>query len=314
MKKDVFIIMPFSGTKTCTEIQWTEIFEDVFKPAFQEIYYSCERAKPETGSLIKSIITKLHSSFVVLADITDRNANVFYELGVRHSLSKRTIIVTQDSNHIPSDLKGYWSIVYSTTPSGVSKFKREIKEIITKIENSPLISDSPVSDFLDNELFGLSNQTLKTTLKKLTALRTELTSNINTLNKTITNKCYKELIDHLCLDMYTSSLYIDFGVDFIKLVYEYRTKLKIIKSSIDVEEEFIRETIFDGKKIFTYINDIITKISKGEYEEPTKISSVQWIPNDIDNDRDICEKFRKCDTHLYSSIATDFNIDVEKDL
>jgi hypothetical protein len=298
MEKEVFVIMPFSDTKSCTEAQWTEIFEEVFKPAFKEIDYSCERAKPETGSLIKSIITKLHNSFIVLADITDRNANVFYELGVRHSLSKRTIIVTQDANHIPSDLKGYWSIVYSTTPSGVKKFKHDIKELVTNIEKNPLVSDSPVSDFLDNELFGLSKQTLKTTLKKLMALKTELTGNINTLTIVITNKSYKELIDHLCLDLYTSNLYIDFGEDFMKLICEYRTKLRLIKSKIDVEDKLIRETIGDGQEILKYINNITTKISKGEYEEPLKISSVQWI-------------LEESEASLYSSIVTNVNFDLK---
>jgi pyruvate-formate lyase-activating enzyme len=157
MEKEVFIIMPFSDTKTCTKAQWTEIFEDVFKPAFKEINYTCERAEPEIGSLIKSIVKKLYKSPIVLADITDRNANVFYELGVRHSLSLRTIIVTQNADHIPSDLKGYWSIVYSITPGGVSKFKQEIKELVIKIENNQSYSDNPVSDFLNDELHNTHN-------------------------------------------------------------------------------------------------------------------------------------------------------------
>ena len=152
MKKEAFVIMPFSKTVACSETEWTETFEHVFKPAFEEIGYSCERAKPERGSLIKSIITKLHGSFIVLADVTDRNANVFYELGVRHSLSNRTIIVTQDNSHIPSDLKGYWYTTYSKNPQGVSKFKQDIKDLVAKIENDPSSSDSPVSDFLGHEL------------------------------------------------------------------------------------------------------------------------------------------------------------------
>ena len=298
MEKEVFVIMPFSDTKSCTESQWTETFEEVFKPAFREIGYSCERAKPETGSLIKSIIKKLNNSFIVLADITDRNANVFYELGVRHSLSKRTIIVTRDADHIPSDLKGYWSIVYSTNPSGVKKFKDDIKELVANIEKNPLASDSPVSDFVDNELFGTSRQTLKTTLKKLMALKTELTGNINTLKIAITNKSYRELIDHLCLDLYVSKLYTDLGADFMKLIYEYRTKLRIIKSTMDVEDKFIQDTICEGQEILNRINHITTKISKGEYEEPVKVSSVQWI-------------LEENEASLYSSIATDVHFDLK---
>src|ERR1700754_1453802 len=113
-ENDVFVVMPFSSTSTCGEAEWTEIYENVFRPAIEECGYSCERAKPMTGSLAKSIVEKLRHSRIVLADITDRNANVFYELGVRHSLSKRTIIVAQGDAHTPSDLLGYWHISYGT--------------------------------------------------------------------------------------------------------------------------------------------------------------------------------------------------------
>ena len=143
--------MPFSSTKTYAESEWTEIYENVFKPAVEDCGYSCERAMPGTGSLIKSIIEKLRDSTVVLSDITDMNPNVLYELGVRHSLSKRTIIVSQRIDDIPSDLRGYWSVIYGTKPGEVAKFKADIRRIISEIDENPGKSDSPVSDFLDRE-------------------------------------------------------------------------------------------------------------------------------------------------------------------
>ncbi len=152
-KRSVFVIMPFSATETCTEDQWTEIYEEVFRPAIEDCNYLCERAVPSTGSLIKSIVERLSKSTIVLADITDRNANVLYELGVRHAVSRRTIIVSQKLDHIPSDLKGYWSITYGTSPRPLRKFKTDIKGIIAKIEAEPDKSDSPVSDYLDQQEF-----------------------------------------------------------------------------------------------------------------------------------------------------------------
>lgn len=93
MRKDAFVIMPFSATASATEVQWTEVFQEVFKPAFEQCGYECDRAKPMTGSLTETIVERLRNARIVLADITDRNANVFYELGVRHSLRSGTIIV-----------------------------------------------------------------------------------------------------------------------------------------------------------------------------------------------------------------------------
>src|SRR4029450_5405715 len=71
----------FSDTPSNTAQQWTEIYAEIFKPAFEECGYICERAQAMTGYLLESIIEKLVRCPIVLADVTDRNPNVFYELG-----------------------------------------------------------------------------------------------------------------------------------------------------------------------------------------------------------------------------------------
>ena len=171
--KDVFVIMPFSATKSHSQAKWTEIFEHVFCPAVEACGYTCERAAPKTGSLIASIVERLREARIVLADITDRNPNVFYELGVRHSLSKRTIIVCQDLNDIPSDLRGYWSLQYGLLPGEVARFREEVGRLIYEITRSPDKSDSPVSDFLERENLSVSSYVQAENIKKLGALYTE---------------------------------------------------------------------------------------------------------------------------------------------
>src|ERR1700683_2687922 len=74
-----FVIMPFSPTKS--EDNWTEVFSEVFQPALTECGYTCTRAEVTTGSLITSIVERLIEADIVIVDATDRNANVFYELG-----------------------------------------------------------------------------------------------------------------------------------------------------------------------------------------------------------------------------------------
>src|SRR5262249_8061196 len=106
MTKTAFVIMPFSGTASCTEQQWTEIYEKIFEPTMRQCGYTCTRAAPMTGNLGMSIVERLRESTIVFADLTDANANVFYELGIRHSLRKGTIIVAQHEKYIPSDLQG----------------------------------------------------------------------------------------------------------------------------------------------------------------------------------------------------------------
>jgi hypothetical protein len=86
-EKLCYVIMPFSKTRTCTEPQWNEVFDKVIKPGVEKagLNYACRRSEAGTGSLIKAIVESLYDAGVVLADLTDRNPNVFYELGVRHT-------------------------------------------------------------------------------------------------------------------------------------------------------------------------------------------------------------------------------------
>src|SRR4051794_21138721 len=109
MARTCFVIMPFSTTPSCTEDQWTDIFQTLFKPAVEgaELGYECRRSTATRGNIVGTIIQELNDSYVVIADLTDRNPNVFYELGVRHALKDRTIILSQDRDHIPFDLLGY---------------------------------------------------------------------------------------------------------------------------------------------------------------------------------------------------------------
>ena len=137
MPKTCFVIMPFSKTRSCTEEQWTEVFNDLFKPAVEGagLDYECKRSMATLGNLIKGIVQALNDSYVVIADLTDRNPNVFYELGVRHALKNRTILLAQNRRHIPSDLQGYASHVYSLrTQKDKDALVAKLRELLEDIE------------------------------------------------------------------------------------------------------------------------------------------------------------------------------------
>ena len=142
--------MPFSSTDGCSEEEWTSIFKNVHKSAITESRngYNCERSNIRPGAFIKDILMQLNQADVVLADLTDMNPNVLYELGVRHTLRNRTILVSQTIENIPSDLKQYGVIKYDTTPKGVAEYKKKISKILKDIKNNPERADNPVSDYL----------------------------------------------------------------------------------------------------------------------------------------------------------------------
>lgn len=144
-----FVIMPFSATASCTEKQWASIFENVLKPAVENADYACHRSIATRGNIIAAILENLRDAYVVLADLTDQNPNVFYELGVRHALKNRTILIAQDEKFIPFDLRPYATYVYNgKTKRGREELATRLRELLADVDQSPDRADNPVSDFL----------------------------------------------------------------------------------------------------------------------------------------------------------------------
>jgi hypothetical protein len=277
-QKTVFVIMPFSKTESYTVEQWTEIYTDVFEPAILACGYSCERANPVVGDLMKSIVSKLRHSNIVLADVTDRNANVFYELGVRHSLSKRTIIITQQDDHVPSDLKGSWFLRYGISPAQVNRFKREIHRLIKEIETDPEKIDNPVLDFLEDEHANVSSFIDTQNVKKLSALYTEFTGNVVVLEQLQKSPESKVFIYTDALKLLLQTMYVDPGSNYLKRLYEVHNALRYIESGINYHH-LIRTTLQELKDLALYILDIRNKVASKEYNEPTTISLMAWKPS-----------------------------------
>lgn len=151
-KKRCFVIMPFSATNSCREDEWTEIFENVIKPAVEHSghNYECERSQALVGNIIEDILDQLNRADLVIADLSDRNPNVYYELGVRHALRDSTILIAQSLDDIPFDLRPYATQTYDwKTTRGRDAFKKRIKEIVNVIEDSPDKALSPVRKYLN---------------------------------------------------------------------------------------------------------------------------------------------------------------------
>ena len=208
--------MPFSSTSRCTSEQWTEIFNNVHKPAVtgSRLGYRCVRSNIRTGAFIKDILMQLNQADVVLADLTDMNSNVFYELGVRHTLRNRTILVSQTMDDVPSDLRQYGVITYETTPNGVVKYKTKLNNLLRDIRDNPDRADNPVSDYLHQKSIVTDLVETKLIEKKLLALVSECSFNLEIIDHALETSNLEEpgiIIRRFrleALELLTSSYYI----------------------------------------------------------------------------------------------------------
>ncbi len=103
----VFVLMPFEET-------FGDVYKLGIKPACKDAGAYCERLDEQIfhENMLDRIYNQIAKADLIIADMSKRNPNVFYEAGYAHALGKRVILMTQDADDIPFDLKHYPHIVY----------------------------------------------------------------------------------------------------------------------------------------------------------------------------------------------------------
>jgi len=151
--KQCFVIMPI-GSGDPYEV-YLNRYKNIIKPAIEDYnnegtrIFEAVRADfiTKTGSITKSVIQHIYNADLVIADLTDLNPNVFYELGVRHALRNGTILVALDGTKLPFDVGDLNTVFYKDRVGAERDAVPRLKALIHTLEKeSP--EDSPVFDVL----------------------------------------------------------------------------------------------------------------------------------------------------------------------
>jgi tetratricopeptide (TPR) repeat protein len=181
--KQCFVIMPIGSEEDYEK--YKDIYECMIKEAVTGagLELQCIRADEvsKSGAIIKDVIKRLYEADVVIADLSGLNPNVCYELGVRHALKGGTIMIVDDIESIPFDLKPYRVLEYSTTLRGVYEFGQKLKAFLEAALGDPRGADNPVLDFLPRpererveQVEAIHNRQLIDELRSELAEKTEL--------------------------------------------------------------------------------------------------------------------------------------------
>lgn len=113
MENFCFVVMPFSDS-------FTEIYEEIYIPAIQSVGLEPLRADAiyDNQAIIHDIKQSIQDATLILAEVTGRNPNVNYELGIAHALEKEVVIVTSNSEDVPSDYRHLRYIRYNSSGIG----------------------------------------------------------------------------------------------------------------------------------------------------------------------------------------------------
>lgn len=129
-----FTIMPFGGW-------FDDYYETVYKPAIEAAGLKPCRAddlyRPST--IVTDIWSYTQSAKLVLADLSGKNPNVFYELGLAHALAKPAILITESIEDVPFDLRALRVLEYNKNqPRWGELLQSQITSSILEVLSAPL--------------------------------------------------------------------------------------------------------------------------------------------------------------------------------
>lgn len=128
-----FVVMPFGGAIG-------GYFQHVYEPAIKKAGLKAVRADADifgTGKIIDQIWSGINSAKVLVAELTTRNPNVFYELRLAHALNKPVVLVSSNEQDVPFDLQHIRVIYYDVNDPfwGQKLIEKVAENILSALKN-----------------------------------------------------------------------------------------------------------------------------------------------------------------------------------
>lgn len=132
-KGSCFVLMPFDQN-----------YQDVYKTIketleSEKLNIECNRADDfQQPHIIETILKGIKKAEYIIADLTESSPNVFYELGLAHSVKDidKVIIITQDMEYVPFDIRQFRCIVYEQSIEGVKNLQEELQKTFNEVSKN----------------------------------------------------------------------------------------------------------------------------------------------------------------------------------
>jgi len=242
--------MPFSQTTNeHTEEYWTKHFEDFLKPLIEvSPKLEARRSQALRGDVLKQIITDLALSPVVVANLTDSNPNVYWELGVRQSFKHGTVTVAEEGTQLPFDISAKATLFYYPgNHLRMESFRILFKKAIQDCLEHPDRPDSHVLETISGRgtLFEIFRR--DETIRRLDAVLSECNRNLQVLGwvledakKNQKNSSKRTFVTNLfrtpAAELLVVNRYVDEDQSFYKLTERYLSRITTMNNQITIWE------------------------------------------------------------------------------
>lgn len=130
-ENDMFVIMPFAAP-------FAPVYTDVIRPLAAELKLTVLRGdelSSSRGSIIEEVWAALNACRFVIAEITGGNDNVFYELGIAHTLNKPAVLITQAAtpDGVPFDIRHLRYLSYQNSREGMLRLRTDLQTVVARL-------------------------------------------------------------------------------------------------------------------------------------------------------------------------------------
>lgn len=124
-KIDIFVLMPFNA-------KMQNVYTKHIKKMGEELGVNILRADDifSPRPFMEKVWDGICAAQLVLADCTEKNANVFYEIGMAHTIGKKVVLITRSEKDIPADIKHFDYILYNYDPEGTEQLLERLRTYI----------------------------------------------------------------------------------------------------------------------------------------------------------------------------------------
>jgi hypothetical protein len=184
--KTCFVIAPIGQAGSETRKRSDVVLRHLIAPAVEQCGYVPLRADQiaEPGLITSHVIQHIIDDPLVVADLTERNPNVFYELAIRHAIRKPLVQIIESGEQLPFDVAGTRTITVDHRDlDNVAFAKGEIVKQIDALEKKAQEIETPISIAVELKFLRQSDKPAERSLAEILSSLTEIKTELGNVQK-----------------------------------------------------------------------------------------------------------------------------------
>lgn len=271
-EKKCFVITPIGEDNSEIRRHMDGIIDQAIKPAIGDKFEIIVAHRDyKIGSINDRVIKCIYESDLVIANLTNLNPNVMFELAMRYSFGKPAIVIAQKDTVLPFDITTENTAFYINDPAGANELKNKIMEFEKNIDYEQntygpiykVINNIPIYNAVESGKKVSNEELLSYVLQRLESLDKKMNNQIIDTNMdTILNIIFDVPLikDTAALKKKLLSIFDDYGI--------YREDVRFVDAGLKI----MNFDTYVSQILVSNFTDVIEKLLEEEGIEKVKFS------------------------------------------